>query len=175
MITYEELLTESDDHRLIAKEKPLPVSKGRIKGNRIAIRKDLPENEKKCVLAEELGHYYTAAGDILDQSSLSNRKQELRGRVYAYDRLVGLKGIVEAYKNHCTTLSESAEYLDVTEEFLSDALRHYKSKYGPYTTLDHYIIFFQPTISVLELRQDAAWETRSAASPAPRKCCSRFP
>lgn len=154
MITYEELLTESDENHIVTKEKPLPVSKGRIKGNRIAIRKGLPENEKKCVLAEELGHYYTAAGDILDQSSLSNRKQELRGRIYAYDRLIGLKGIVDAYKNHCTTLSESAEYLEVTEEFLSDALRHYRGRYGKYTTLENYIIFFEPTISVLELRPD---------------------
>lgn len=172
MITYEELLAESDDNRIIAKEKPLPVSKGRIKGNRIAIQKGLPESEKKCVLAEELGHYYTAAGNILDQNCLSNRKQELRGRVYAYERLVGLKGIVDAYHNHCTTLSESAEYLDVTEEFLSDALRYYKGKYGIYTTFENYVIFFEPTISVLELRRDTTWEKRSAAFPSPRKYCS---
>ena len=43
-------------------------------------------------MAEELGHYYTGVGDILDQSSVSNRKQELCGRVYAYNKLIGLAG-----------------------------------------------------------------------------------
>ena len=99
MITYEELLMESDRNHLVTKEKPLPISKGRIKGNRIAIRQDLTEKEKKCVLAEELGHHYTAAGEILDQSSVSNRKQELPGRAFAYNKLVGLRGIVGA-NNH---------------------------------------------------------------------------
>lgn len=151
MTNYEDLLMESDRNHLITKEKNLPVSKGRIKGNRIAIRRDLTEREKKCVLAEELGHHYTAAGDILDQSSVSNRKQELRGRAFAYNKLVGLSSIVEAYKYGCTTIAESADYLDVTEEFLKEALAYYKGKYGRYAAIDNYIIFFEPSISVLEL------------------------
>ena len=102
-------------------------------------------------MAEELGHYYTGTGDILDQSSVSNRKQELRGRAYAYNKLVGLMGIIDAYNANCTTLYESAEYLNVTEEFLEEALSYYKSKYGISTKIDNYIIFFEPTIAVLEL------------------------
>ncbi len=151
IITYEQLLMDADKNNIITKEKNLPISKGRIKGNRIAIKKGLTETEKKCVMAEELGHYYTGSGDILDQSSDSNRKQELHGRIYAYNKLIGLMGIVDAYKNHCTNLSESAEFLDVTEEFLEDALRHYKSKYGRYATIDNYAIFFEPYMAVLEL------------------------
>lgn len=73
MITYEQLLMEADSHKLITREKALPVSKGRIKGKRIAINRNMTETEKKCVMAEELGHYYTAAGDILDQSSVFSR------------------------------------------------------------------------------------------------------
>lgn len=151
MITYEELLMESDRNHLITKEKPLPLSKGRIKGNRIAIRQDLTEREKKCVLAEELGHHYTAAGEILDQSSVSNRKQELRGRAFAYNKLVGLMGIVGAYQHGCASIAESAEYLEVTEEFLNETLAYYKGKYGHYALIDNYVIFFEPSISVLEL------------------------
>lgn len=55
-MTYDELLISADNNKLITKEKPLPISKGRIKGKRIAISKSLTEQEKKCVLAEELGH-----------------------------------------------------------------------------------------------------------------------
>lgn len=150
-MTYDELLIEADANNLITKEKPLRANKGRIKGNRIAIKKDLTETEKKCVLAEELGHHYTAVGDILDQSSAANRKQELRGRLVAYNRLVGLRGIIDAYNHHCQGLYEAAEYLGVTEEFLSDTLTYYKNKYGMCATVDNYTIIFEPSIAVLEL------------------------
>lgn len=150
-MTYEELLLEADNNNLITKELPLPVSKGRIKGNRIAIRSGMTETEKKCVLAEELGHHYTAVGDILDQSSAENRKQELRGRILAYNKLVGLRGIISAYNHHCQDISETAEYLEVTEAFLNDAISYYKSKHGICTTVDNYAIIFEPTIAVVEL------------------------
>ena len=151
MSTYEHLLMEADSKGLLTKEKNLPVSKGRIKGNRIAIKKEMSEIEKKCVMAEELGHYYTGTGDILDQSSILNRKQERFGRVHAYDRLIGLMGVIDAYKHHCQNIAESAEHLGVTEEFLEEALSYYKGKYGVSTKIDNYVIFFEPTIAVLEL------------------------
>jgi len=150
-LTYEDLLMESDDNNLITKEKDLPVSKGRIKGNRIAINKSLSETEKKCVLAEELGHYHTANGNILDQSLVSNRKLEMRGRIYAYNKLVGIMGIVKAFENGCRTLYEMAEYLEVTEEFLSDALQYYKRKYGTGAKIDNYAVIFEPSISIMEI------------------------
>lgn len=151
MTTYDDLLIEADRNNLITKEKPLRANKGRIKGNRIAIKRDLTEVEKKCVLAEELGHHYTAASDILDQSTVENRKQEMRGRIWAYNNQVGLCGIIDAYLHHCQSLSESAEYLGVTEEFLNDTLTYYRNKYGVYATVDNYAIIFEPTIAVVEL------------------------
>lgn len=77
-----------------------------------------------------IGHYYTTVGNILDQTNASNRKQERRARLWAYDRLVGLSGIVKAYRHGCESLTETAEYLNVTEDFLLDALKEYESKYG---------------------------------------------
>lgn len=151
MTTYEQLLTEAADNNLIAKEKDLPISKGRIKGNRIAIRRNLTETEKKCVLAEELGHYYTGYGDIMDQSIVANVKQELRGRAFAYNKVVGLSGIVNAYQHRCQSLAETAEYLDVTEELLRDSIEYYRKKYGQCTTADDYVIFFEPSIAVLKM------------------------
>lgn len=151
MTTYEDLLSEADRNNLVAKEKPLRANKGRIKGNRIAINGKMTETEKKCIMAEELGHYYTGTGDILDQSSTTNRKQELYGRVHAYNRLIGLMGIIDTYHNHCHSLAESAEYLDVTEDFLSDAISYYKSKYGISVTVDNYVIYFEPSLGVFEL------------------------
>lgn len=151
MVTYNDLLIEADNNSLITKEKPLRANKGRICGNRIAIKHDMTEVEKKCVLAEELGHHYTAVGDILDQTSDRNRKQELQGRLVAYNKLVGLRGLVDAYNHHCMTPSDIADYLEVTQEFLEEAVSCYRMKYGVYTAVDNYVIMFEPNLAILEL------------------------
>lgn len=150
-LTYDELLLQADFEKLLVKEAPLLGNDGRIKGNRIAIRKDIPTlKQKSCVLAEELGHYYTSYGDILDQNLIENRKQEQRARVWAYNKLIGLAGIINAYKAQCHNKFEIAEFLDVTEEFLSEALSYYKSKYGICTGFEQYVIYFEPAIGVFE-------------------------
>lgn len=116
----------------------------------IAINDNLQTNaEEASVLAEELGHHFTAVGDILDQSDVMNRKQELQGRAWAYNRLIGLSGIVKAYKAGCTNAYEMAELLEVTEEMLVDALAYYKSKYGLCKHLQDYVIYFEP-LGVME-------------------------
>lgn len=147
---YDDLLIKFGDSNpnLIIAEADLPVNKGRIKGNKIAIRKNLSTKEKGCVLAEELGHYYTTVGNILDQSDLYNRKQELRARSWAYDKLIGLEGIVIAYQNGCRNLEETADFLNVTEEFLSDALINYERKYGTGVKFSEYEICFTPALNV---------------------------
>lgn len=148
-MTYEELLIKADINGLTIKEKPIKGNDGRISRNRIAIRKDITTlKEKACVLAEELGHYYTTTGDILDQSKPENRKQERRARLWAYNRMVGLMGLVRAFEHGCRNLSETAEFLDVTDLFLANALEKYRQKYGIYTTVDNYIIYFEPNLRV---------------------------
>lgn len=155
MTTYDKLLDQADNENITVIENHCDFSGTNIKGlycdNFIALSKDLSTSvEKSCVLAEELGHHYTAVGDILNQSSAANRKQELRGRIFAYNKMVGLSGILDAFKAHCQNRYEIAEYLDVTEEFLEEALQYYRSKYGVSTTIDNYMIYFEP-LSVLEL------------------------
>ena len=108
-------------------------------------------NEKACVLAEELGHYYTSSGDILDMTSAANRKQEHKARLWAYNNRIGLHGIISAYKAGCQNAHEMAEHLDVTEEFLIEALSCYQKKYGICADVDNYVIYFEPALSVLEL------------------------
>ena len=149
-MTYEELLMDANSENLIIKEKNLPGYQGRIYKNRNAIRKSLSTTEKACVLAEELGHHYTTAGNILDQSDPGNRKQELRARMVAYDKMIGLIGIVRAYQHRCQSLVDMAEYLDVTEEFLKEALEQYRRKYGQRAELDNYVIIFEPQLAVIE-------------------------
>ena len=116
-----------------------------------AISNNIDTNaEKACVLAEEMGHHYTSAGNIIDQTDEQNRKQEFRARMWAYNEMIGLIGIIDAYKNGCRNSYEVAEYLEVTEEFLNDALNTYKDKYGVYTIVDNYAICFIPALLVLK-------------------------
>ena len=150
-MNYEDLLKEADEEGLIVREKNLPGYDGRIYLNRIAIRKDIQtQTQKACVLAEELGHHYTTVGNILDQSDPTARKQELRARLWAYNKMVGLHGIISAYRHHCRTLADMAEYLDVTEQFLADCLETYRQKYGCCVELDNYVIMFEPVLAVME-------------------------
>lgn len=150
-MTYEELLIKSEHDNLIVKEKDIPGYGGRIYKNRIAIHKGLKtQTEKACVLAEERGHHFTTSGDIIDQTDIQNRKQEFRARMWAYNEMVGLMGIVRAFHHGCLSAYEVAEYLEVTEEFLNDALNAYRDKYGVYTTVDNYIIYFIPGLTVFK-------------------------
>lgn len=143
-------MIEADSLGIVTKEKPLTANNGRIKGQKIAIRRNIPTIEKACVLAEELGHYHTTVGDILDQNNVENRKQELKARLWAYNKQIGLIGLVNAYSHGCHSRYEAAEYLEVTEEFLQDAINCYHSKYGICVEMDNYIIFFEPTLAVME-------------------------
>lgn len=150
MNTYECLLTEAGNKGLIVKELPLKGYDGRIKGNRVAISRNLTQAQKSCVLAEELGHYYTTVGNILNQSDAGNQKQESRARLWAYNKMVGLIGIIEAYKNRCQNLSEMADYLNVSESFLEETLERYRMKYGCCVEIDNYVILFEPQLAVIE-------------------------
>ena len=151
MNAYEILLSEASGIGLTVKEKPLQWNNGRIKGNRVAIRQDLDTSiEKACVLAEELGHHHTSSGNILDQTDTNNRKQELRARMWAYNELIGLRGIINAYEHGCSSMFDIAEYLEVTEEYLNEALNAYRNKYGVHADIDNYTICFIPYLTVFK-------------------------
>ena len=136
MTTYDKLLDQANEQNITVIENHADFADTNIKGlycnNFIALSKDLSTTaERTCVLAEELGHHYTATGNILDQSTVENRKQEMYGRAHAYNRLIGLRGIIAAY--------------------LQEALSYYTNKYGICTQIDNYVVFFQPNIGVMEL------------------------
>lgn len=150
MNAYENLLSECGDNITVIEKDFKSKAKGLCKGNKIGISRTVETStEKRCILAEELGHYYTTIGNILDQQKVANAKQELHARTWAYNECVGLIGIIKAFEAGCKSLYEMADYLDVTEEFLKDALESYRRKYGICTEIDNYIIFFEPWISVM--------------------------
>lgn len=150
-MTYEDL--QKQHNNLYIHEMDLYEVKG-LKGlyidGCIAIDKNLTQREKGCILAEEIGHHLTSVGDILDQSNDNNRKQEYKARLVSYDIQIGLQGIIDSYEAGCTSLYSMAEFLDVTEDYLNEALDTYKNKYGVYVIYNEYIIYFMPCLGVLK-------------------------
>ena len=151
-MTYEEMQKSHTDLNIVEMDlSEISGLKGLYYAGNIAIEKNLSSTEKSCVLAEELGHHYTTYGNIMDQKDIQNRKQELRARLYGYDMQIGLIGIIECYKHHCRSIYEMAEYLQVTEEYLKEALDCYRMKYGDlWVSVDHYSIRFVPELQVMD-------------------------
>ncbi|PYI57057.1 ImmA/IrrE family metallo-endopeptidase [Paenibacillus flagellatus] len=149
---YERLLREADQQGVDVYERPLA---GRLKGlyadNTIIIKRNMTYREKGGILAEELGHHYTSTGNILDQKDIRSRKQEKRAKSWAYQRLVPLSQIVQAYHARVKGRHEIAEFLCVTEDFLQRSIERYQEKYGLYVIHDErYAIYFDP-LSVVEM------------------------
>lgn len=153
MTKFEELEQEAADNKINIDY--LDFKSDRIKGlycdGSIALSTMLSTSaEKTCILAEELGHHYTAQGNIIDMNNSTNCKQEHKGRMWAYNNQIGLIGLIGAFENGCHNRYEIAKYLDVTEDFLTDALESYKRKYGICTSVDNYTIFFIPSLAIME-------------------------
>lgn len=144
-MTYECLLRESDARGLEVFEVSL---RGNIKGlfqdEIIWVDKSLSEVEKRCILAEEIGHYETTTGNILDQNDIRNRKQELRARQWAYERITPLSSLVQAHCAQVRDRHDIADFLNVTEEFLQASIDRYQEKFGVLVTIDNYIIYLDP-------------------------------
>ena len=127
-----------------------PRIKGLYCDGSIAISTKLRTSaERSCILAEELGHYHTSAGNILSLDAVS-RKQERIARLWAYNRQVGLTGIVRAFEAGCRSLYEMAEHLGVTEAFLREAIEAYKQKYAPAVSVGDYTILFRDGLTIIK-------------------------
>lgn len=154
MTKYEQALQEAADNGLEIIEDFAFDSDagGLLVGNTVLMSHRLRlYKEKYCVLAEEIAHHDLNVGDILDQSDAGNSQQEYRARMRAFDRLVGLAGIVTCFKAGDRSLYEMAERLEVTEDFLREALDAYRNRYGDGVALDDCWIRFEPYLDIVEI------------------------
>lgn len=150
-MTYEELLAKHDNLNIVEMDlSEVQGLKGLCYNQNIAIDSNLTSTEKACVLAEELGHYYTSVGNILDMTVPDNRKQERQARLWGYNRSIGLFGLIRAYEHGCKDKYEIADYLDVTDEYLEECINCYRDKYGECKTIDNYTIYFIPNLMIFK-------------------------
>jgi len=154
-MTYDSLVLELANEGVEVIEHSFCSSalKGLYVDNVIAInyKSIATDKEKACILAEEYGHYCTSYGNILNQRKMTNVKQEKRARNWAYEKLVPLEKLIEAHEAGVRNCYDLVDFLEVTEDFLKDALKHYTEKFGLYVIQEDYLIYFSPLGIVREL------------------------
>lgn len=123
MTKYEELLSEYEG--VVNVEERTMINEGLYCDGYIWIKQDLNNHRKACVLAEEIGHHYTSVGDITNLKNIGNRKQEHVARKWAFEKLVPLHVVKNAIAQGHSDLWDMAEFLDIDEEFLCEALKYY--------------------------------------------------
>ena len=154
-------MTKKEELEQLAFEEGVPVDYVNFRSERlsglyidgsVALKSGMTSTKTADTLAEELGHHYTTVGNILDQTNLEARKQERAARIWACNLRIPLLDLVKAYKAHCRNTFEMAEYLDVSEDTLKEALEFYRQKYGTGTMVGDYYIRFEPHLDVFEYR-----------------------
>lgn len=99
---------------------------GLIIGNHIFLRAGMSDRRKVCVMAEEIAHKLYTVGDISDQSKVENVKQEKFARKKAFEKLLPINAIYKAFKEGYVQPWELADYFNLDEQFIKDALIHYR-------------------------------------------------
>lgn len=124
---------------------------GLIYGNKILLNPKLSYCKKREVLAEEIGHYKTTVGDIIDQTIPFNRKQELQARDYGCKLLINLDGLIACNKSGIETPYEVADFFDVTIQYLWRTIDMYRRKIGIFFIYNGYKFDLSHGINIYEL------------------------
>ena len=103
---------------------------GFIYNKHIVLNANKSYQEQHSALAEEIGHYETSSGSIINLNTPQKRQQEARARRWGYQKVINLDGLVACYRNDMTTTSEVADFFEVTPEYLWKAIDAYRQKYG---------------------------------------------
>lgn len=117
----------------------------------IAVSTGIPEPDRVCVYAEELGHHHTSTGNLLRVCAREYERQERRARKWAYNRLVPLDEIGKAYFEQDADPDDMAEGLSVPRKYLDDAIRHYTDVFGVECHTDTYHFQFIPYLLIEKL------------------------
>lgn len=141
---YEKMLMDYD-HIKIKETNILPDNLSGLNFNNIILLNNKNKHIKKVeILAEEIAHYKITYGDIRDQSNILNKKFELKARRLGCELVITLDGIIEALHYGVHNLYGLADFFEVTEQYVLNAINHYKMKYGSSTWHKNYVIKFEP-------------------------------
>ncbi|MEL5938808.1 ImmA/IrrE family metallo-endopeptidase [Tetragenococcus halophilus] len=100
------------------------------------------KTEFTSVLSEELGHYLTTVGDIVDQDTNEKRKQERKARDVGATLVVTPDDLLKCYENGYETIESCADFLGVTKETFTNAINYYRRKDDAVLTENKDVIVF---------------------------------
>lgn len=117
----------------------------------IALSRELDTSAATGEGARGLGHHFTGGGNVLGVTAREAERQLRRSGKWAYERLVPLDALGEAYCRWDANPYAIAEALSVTPQFLDDAIRCYSDVHGVSTQTGCYRFRFIPYFSVTRL------------------------
>lgn len=122
--------------------------RGLNKGFQIYLNRHDSLYKKHFLLAEEIGHYETTAGDITDLDTIPKIKAEVIARRWGYEKIISLDDLVSCYEKKHLTAEDVAHDFEIELEALKIILDYYFDKYGPSVNHKGYIINFDPFIII---------------------------
>ena len=96
----------------------------------ILINRHIPQCCQLAALAEELGHHFASHGNIVSLKDVTQRKQEVYGRAWAYQRLLPPTEVFSACIDGEGAIWDMADRFGLPESFVREALIFYERKFG---------------------------------------------
>lgn len=152
MTKYEKLIVKAEKEGAEVIELDFGTFKkcGKCVDNLLIINSTISDLDKYEILAEELAHYRKTHGNIVDQTKIENKKQEIIARRESYNLLVEPWDVVEAMKNGSTDIYDMADYLHTSVKTLLEVIDYWKRKYGIGIKVGSYYIQLEPNFGVLK-------------------------
>lgn len=108
---YENLLIENSNIDVVETSSLPHFQSGLYYEGTIYIKENMSVYKKHETLAEEIAHHKITYGNILDQSKILNRKFEKKARRQAYESVISIQGIIDAYEYGVHNLHEMSIFL----------------------------------------------------------------
>ncbi|MBC6133489.1 toxin [Listeria booriae] len=121
---------------------------GAYRNGHILLEKRQSIRDKKIIVMEEIQHHKSSVGTIIDETNINNKKQENFARNLVYDNFITIATIIHCHNQGFVYYYEVAEYLNLPEEFIQDAVEYYRLKYGAIYKTDGYTLYFGSAIEI---------------------------
>lgn len=130
MNKFEKLINERPNLKIKMVDAPSKHFGGLLIDETVYLNRNLSYPEQYEHLHEEVSHYDFTVGDISEEKTLDDRKQEKFARSKAMESTVTLDGLIYCFSHELWLPEEIADYFEVTEKYLRDALDNYAAKRG---------------------------------------------
>ena len=127
MVYTEEIIEEAESNGIEIFYGNLPLSEAVSVPGYIGLDYSLMTSpaKEKIACTHELGHNVTGGFYTRNSSPLEKRRAEVRADRYTYRKLLPLEDLQDAVRKGYREPWEIADYLELTNEFVADALKYY--------------------------------------------------